>query len=182
MEYELKNGKSVVVRKPVAEDAEEIINVISAADTETYFLARNPGEFYTTVEQEQTLINNMLNNANEEWFVAEYDGKVVGHCSVGLVRNTQRCRHRAEVTFVLLKDYCGIGIGGKLMQECILWCKAKGVTQIELTVAVGNKRAINMYENFGFKTTGRFPNALRYPDGTFADEQLMVLEINISKA
>ena len=177
VEYRLKNGKSVIVRKPVVKDAEVIINIISAADTETDFLARNPGEFHTTVEQEQTIISNMLNNANEEWFVAECDGKVVGHCSVGIVRNTQRCRHRAEVTFVLLKDYCGIGIGGKLMQECIHWCKDKGITQIELSVVADNKHAITMYENFGFKTTGKFPNALRYPDGTFADEQFMVLYI-----
>ena len=112
-----------------------------------------------------------------EWFVAEYDGKLVGQCSVGLVGDTERYRHRAEVTFVILKDYCGIGIGGKLMQQCIDWCKDRYITQIELHVVADNKHAITMYEGFGFKTTGIIPNALHYPDGKFADEKLMVLEL-----
>ena len=177
MEYELKNGKTVIVRKPVLEDAKAIIDIISAADFETRFLARNPGEFCITEEQEKVFINNILNDNDSDWFVAEYEGKVIGQCSVGLVSKYQRYRHRAEVTFVILKDYWGLGIGRKLMQQCIDWCKDNGVTQIELNVVADNKRAMSMYEGFGFKITGTIPNAMRYPDGTFADEKLMVLEL-----
>ena len=177
MRYELKNGKTVIIRKPAIEDAASIVNIISAADSETPFLARNAGEFCITEEQEKIFISNILNDNDSDWFVAEYDGKVIGQCSVGLVGKTERCRHRAEVSFVILKDYCGIGIGGKLMQQCISWCKNKNITQIELKVVVDNKRAINMYESFGFKVTGTIPKALRYKDSTFTDEQFMVLEI-----
>ena len=177
MEYQLKNGKSVVIRKPTLDDALAIINIISAADIETKFLSRNPEEFKVTEEQEKEFICNILEDNDQDWFVAEYDGKVVGQCSVGLIRKTERCRHRAEVTFVILKKYCGIGIGGKLMQQCISWCKDKNVTQIELSVVEDNKSAIAMYEAFGFKVTGTIPKAMRYNDGTFADEKLMVLEL-----
>ena len=52
MEYKLKNGKNVNIRIPRIEDAQEIINVISTADRETLFLARNPGEFHPTLEKE----------------------------------------------------------------------------------------------------------------------------------
>lgn len=45
MHYELKNGKSVLIRRPYIEDAEQIINLLKTADGETRFLARNPGEF-----------------------------------------------------------------------------------------------------------------------------------------
>jgi len=34
-----------------------------------------------------------------------------------------------------------------------------------------------MYDAFGFKVTGTIPKAMRYNDGTFADEKLMVLEL-----
>lgn len=51
MEYKLKNGKTVLIRKPVEDDAEAIINVITTADTESPFLARNPGEFQMTAEE-----------------------------------------------------------------------------------------------------------------------------------
>ena len=173
----LKNGNSVFIRKPTIEDALEIINIISTADTETKFLARNPNEFNVTEEQEKEFIRNILEDNNQDWFVAEYYGKVIGQCSVRIVSKTKRCCHRAEVTFVILKDYCGMGIGGKLMQQCINWCKDKDVTQIELYVVADNKHAINMYESFGFKRTGTITKAMRYDDGTFADELLMILEL-----
>ena len=177
MEYTLKNGKTVIIRKPTLDDAQAIIDIISVADTETKFLTRNPNEFNVTEGQEKEFIRHILEDDNQDWFVAEYDKQVVGQCSVGLIRKTERCRHRAEVTFVILKKYCGIGIGGKLMQQCINWCKDKNVTQIELNVVADNKQAINMYESFGFKTTGTVPKAMRYKDDTFADELFMILEL-----
>ena len=177
MEYKLRNGKTVIIRKPTLDDAQAIINIITVADTETKFLARNPGEFILTVEQEKEFIRNILEDNDQDWFIAEYEEKVVGHCSVGLIRRTERCRHRAEVTFVILEDYCGIGIGGKLMQQCINWCKDKNVIQIELSVVEDNKPAIAMYKSFGFKNTGTIPKAMKYQDGTFADELFMVLEL-----
>ena len=177
MEYLLKNGKNVVIRKPQPEDAEGIIHVMAIADTETLFLARNPGEFSTPVEREREIITNILNDNDVEWFVAVYEGKVIGQCSVGLVRRNARYRHRAEVAFVILKDYWNLGIGGKMMEECIQWCKDKGVTQIELDVVKDNERAIKMYRNFGFEITGTISKALHYQDGTYADEYTMIKNI-----
>lgn len=177
MKYILKNGKNVVIRKPKPEDAESIINVMSIADTETLFLARNPGEFSTSDKREREIITNILNDNDAEWFVAVYEGKVIGQCSVGLVRKSARYRHRAEVAFVILKEYWNLGIGGKMMEECIKWCKGKGVTQMELDVVKDNDKAIKMYRDFGFEITGTISKALHYQDGTYADEYIMIKNI-----
>lgn len=174
MEYILRNGKSVIIRRPMVDDAEEIIFVISTADKETLFLARNPGEFQATLENEQNIITEVLNSTDSTWFVAEFEGKVVGQCSVGLIRGYQRYRHRAGVAFVLLEGYCNMGIGGKMMEECLKWCKDKNVTQVELDVVKNNERALKMYQNFGFEIVGTIPNALCYSDGTYVDEYTMV--------
>lgn len=174
MDYILKNGKSVTIRKPVIEDAEDIISVISTADRETLFLARNPGEFKATLEKEREMITEVCSSTDRAWFVAELEGKVVGQCSVGLVNHYQRYRHRAGVAFVLLQDYCNLGIGGKMMEECLAWCKENNVTQVELDVVKNNDRATKMYQSFGFEIVGTIPNALRYADGTYADEYNMV--------
>ncbi|WP_455717658.1 N-acetyltransferase family protein [Anaerosporobacter sp.] len=123
MEYLLKNKKEITIRKPQVEDAEAIIKLMTLADTETLFLARNPGEFSASIEREREIIKNILNDSDIEWFVAEYNNKVIGQCSVGLVRRNSRYRHRAEVAFVILKEYCNLGIGGKMMIECIKWCE-----------------------------------------------------------
>lgn len=177
MEYLLRNGKKVIIRKPNVEDAKAIINVMTIADTETLFLARNPGEFCTPVEREKQIIENVLADNDSEWFVAEYDNKVIGQCSVGLVRRNARYRHRAECAFVILKDYCNLGIGGKMMEECIKWCREHGVTQLELDVVKNNERALKMYQKFGFEIIGTKEMALKYQDGTYADEYLMVKKL-----
>lgn len=174
MEYSLKNGKTVVIREPHIDDAAGIVSVMKAADTETLFLARNPGEFCTTVEKEKDIIDSVLKAQDSTWFVAEYDGKLVGQCSVGLVKGYQRYRHRAEVGFVILKEFCSIGIGGKMMLECLKWCRDHGVSQVELDVVTTNEKALKMYKSFGFEVVGTMPNALKYPDEKCADEYIMV--------
>lgn len=65
------------------------------------------------------------------------------------------------------------------MQHCIDWCNDKNVTQIELNVVADNKRAITMYESFGFRVAGTIPKAMKYKDGTFADELFMVLVLEL---
>lgn len=174
MEYILKNGKTVIIRRPVIDDAEELISVISTADKETLFLARNPGEFQPTLEKEQNIITEVLNSTDSTWFVAEFEGKVVGQCSVGFVNVYQRYRHRAGVALVLLEEYCNIGIGGKMMEECLKWCIDNNVTQVELGVVKNNERALKMYQNFGFEIVGTIPNALCYSNGICVDEYIMV--------
>jgi len=177
MKYSLRNGKTVIIRKPTIEDAEALIAVMTIADTETLFLARNPGEFSATVDQEKKKIESVLSDNDAEWFVAEYENKVIGQCSVGLVRRSARYRHRAEVAFVILQDYCNLGIGGKMMEECISWCRKMGVMQMELDVVKNNEKALKMYKDFGFEIIGIREHALRYQDGSYADEYLMVKKL-----
>lgn len=174
MEYLLKNGKKATIRTIKTEDAEAMISLISTVDTETLFLARNPGEFDTGVEKERAIIDGVLNNPNSTWFVAECDGRVIGQCYVGLVSGYQRFRHRAELSFIILQEFCNMGIGGKMMEECLKWCKVHQVSQAELDVVTNNERALKMYRDFGFEIVGTVPKALKYLDGSFADEYKMV--------
>ena len=174
MEHTLNNGKTVQIRLPGTEDAQAIITLIATADGETPFLGRNAGEFHPSLEKERALITAMLESEDEKWFVVECDGKLVGQCAVGRVRRSQRFRHRAEVHFVVLAAYCGMGIGRLMMTQCLSWCRDHQITQAELDVVAGNERALHLYESFGFEISGIFPRAMRYPDGSYADEYRMV--------
>lgn len=177
MEYILTDGKKIIIREPKCEDAANLIHMIQQADTETLFLARNPGELQISVEDEERMISQLDHNNEQAWFVAQYDNTIIGMCSVGLVRNSERYRHRADVAFLVLQKYCSLGIGSKLMQECIQWCQEHAVTQMELEVVQNNQRALHMYQRFGFEITGTIPNALRYLDGTYANEYMMVKQL-----
>lgn len=179
-EYLLKNGTRVLIRGPRIEDAEALIYLLKNVDKETRFLAREPGEFQMTAEEERTLIERMTEDEYSTWFLAECEGKVVGQCYVGLVRRNLRYRHRAGIAVALLKDYWHMGIGGKLMQACVEWCEENGIEQIELDVVAENEHALNMYRSFGFEIIGKLPHALKYEDRTYADEYLMVKRIRYS--
>lgn len=175
MDCLLKNGETVTIRPPVAEDAQGMVDLFRAADRESPFLIRNPGEFGFTVEQEAALIQSVGENPDLQWYTAFYQGRLVGQSSAGLVNGQwQRCRHRAQVGFVVLKEFWGWGIGGRLMENCLAWCREQGCEQVELDVVAKNERALGMYKSFGFAVTGTRPRALKYLDGTYADEYSMI--------
>jgi RimJ/RimL family protein N-acetyltransferase len=174
-EYILKDGQKLIVRTPQEGDEQGLINLMQAVDSETKFLAREPGEFNFTLEQEREFIRNSINDENSFFLIAEIDGRIIANCSVGIVIGNKRFLHRAAMGIVVRRDYWNMGIGKSLMQECIKWCKGKGVEQLELEVVTQNSRAISMYQNLGFEIYGTKKHALKYADGSYADEYFMCL-------
>lgn len=73
MKYTLRNQKTVEIRVPAVEDAEAIVELIKQADTETLYLAREPGEFTTSLSREKDVINGVISDSDQQWFVAEYE-------------------------------------------------------------------------------------------------------------
>ena len=177
-EYILKDGKKIIVSTPELGDEQELIYLMQIVDSETKFLAREPGEFNFTLEQEREFIRNSINDENNLFLVVEIDGRIIANCSVGIVLNKKRFLHRAAMGIAVRKDYWNKGIGKTLMQECINWCKEKGVEQLELEVVTLNNRAISMYQNFGFEIYATKKQALKYADGSYSDEYFMCLFLN----
>ncbi|GKX31104.1 N-acetyltransferase [Vallitalea longa] len=171
----LKDGQKLIIRNVSEDDAQGLIDLLKTVDDETKFLAREPGEFCFTLEQEKEFIKGMMNADNNILFIGEIDGTIVANCSVGIVTNNKRYLHRAAMGISVRKKYWSKGIGRLLMNECINWCKEKGVEQLELEVVTENSRAISMYEKFGFEKYGTKKHALKYSDGTYADEYYMIL-------
>jgi RimJ/RimL family protein N-acetyltransferase len=177
-EYILKDGQKLVIRTSEEGDAQGLINHMQAVDCETKFLSREPGEFNFTLEQEIEFIRNSIVDENSRLLIGEIDGRIIANCSVGIVINNKRFLHRAAMGIAIRKDYWNRGIGKRMMQECIKWCKEKGVEQLELEVVTQNNSAISMYQNFGFEIYGTKKHALKYADGSYADEYFMILFLN----
>lgn len=65
-----------------------------------------------------------------------------------------------------------------MMLETILEiAKENGYEQAELEVVADNKQAIALYEKLGFEQHGRFPNNMRYENGTYADAYWMMKKL-----
>lgn len=170
----LKNGSELTIRNANIEDAQALIELMKILDVETKFLAREPGEFNFTCEQEKSFIESSNNNDNLLFLLAEIDGKIVGNCSVGRISNNLRYKHRASMGIAILKSYWGLGIGKALIRECIKWCEEKSLNQLELDVVTSNTAAIGLYESLGFEKSGRKKCALKYSDGSYLDEYIMI--------
>ena len=174
----LKDGREAIVRSIAPEDAEKMIAFVRGSDTESRFLAREPGEFTMALQQEREFIRTRLDDPRSLWLVAEVDGEVVASCNASPLRNLQRFRHRAMMAIAVRQPYWRQGIGRRMMAEALLWCKENGYEQAELDVVANNEAATAMYESLGFETTGVYKNGFKYPDGTYADEYFMWLPLS----
>jgi ribosomal protein S18 acetylase RimI-like enzyme len=76
----------------------------------------------------------------------------------------------------------GTGIGTQLVQACIGWAQARGVTILKLGVNVANTAAIQFYARRGFHVYGLEPRAIRVHNADGAcpkdyDDLLMAIEL-----
>ncbi|GAA0177114.1 GNAT family N-acetyltransferase [Clostridium sediminicola] len=182
-EYALRDGKKLIIRNAQLGDEQGLIDQMKIVDSETKFLAREPGEFNFSLEQEREFIKNTAKDENSLFLIGEIDSRIIANCSVGVISNNKRYLHRAAMGIAVCKDYWRNGIGKKMMQECIKWCKEKGIEQLELEVVTENNRAVSMYKSLGFQIYGTKKHALKYGNGTYADEYYMILFLhNINPA
>lgn len=109
--------------------------------------------------------------------VAEVDGRHAGNCSLMCLKCFKRYRHRCEVAIALYQEFCGAGIGKKMLETMLELAQNCGYEQVELEVIAGNDGAKALYEKLGFKVFGHFPDNLKYADGTYADAFWMMKKL-----
>lgn len=84
--------------------------------------------------------------------------------------------HRAEFGVSVEKSEWGRGVGSALLQKIIEYAKTHGIELVSLEVRSDNKRAIHVYEKFGFRKIGTSPAYFKI-DGEYFDFDLMVLDL-----
>lgn len=170
----LGNGKSCTIRRAEEADAELLLSYMKTVAGETPYLMREPEEITITPEKEREFIRQKREAAGELLLLAFVDGEFVGNCSVSAVSANSRTRHRCSVAIALYQSFCGMGIGTAMMEELLSAAQAAGYEQAELEVVSTNNPAISLYWKLGFAATGTMPQALKYPDGSYADLLFML--------
>ncbi len=73
------------------------------------------------------------------------------------------------------------GIGKAMLGHLIEWSrKTTSVEKIELHVRSSNKRAMSLYQKFGFKEEGRWKRRVKIKEGQYLDDVLMGLWVGPS--
>jgi ribosomal protein S18 acetylase RimI-like enzyme len=87
-------------------------------------------------------------------FVAKLDGKIVGYLA-GSLTKAEAYRNLPKVAelndTLVLEGNRSLGIGTKLYNEFMKWCKKQNVKIIRVQASAQNERAIKFYRKNGFK-------------------------------
>jgi RimJ/RimL family protein N-acetyltransferase len=172
-----KLGREVVLRNAEPSDAEALIRYLRRTAGETSFLIREPDEITLTVEQERNFIQSKIDADRELMLIASIGGRQIGNCSLMSVGGFRRYHHRCEVAIALYQEYCGAGIGRIMLETVLDVAKSCGYEQAELEVIAGNERAIRLYQKLGFREYGRFPDNMKYADGSYVDSIWMMKKL-----
>ncbi|MGE5578191.1 MAG: N-acetyltransferase family protein [Syntrophothermus sp.] len=176
-EYRLKDGRTLILRKAARTDATALVGYLQQIARESNFLTFGEGEFSMSVAQEEEYIEQSLQADNRLFLVAEVDGRIVGNLSFSGGPRT-RIRHMGELGVSVIREYWGLGIGGRMLEYLIDWAKASGVIRkINLRTREDNERAIRLYERMGFRREGVRTRDMLV-DGRFYDSVCMGIEID----
>lgn len=175
-ELKLKDGQTLVLRKPIVEDAKMIIEYLNTVGGESDNLLFGKDEFHLTTQMEMEHIKGINDSENTLMILGVINNNIVSIAQISSP-NRKRIAHNSEVAISVKKDYWGNGIGSSVMEELIKSVKDGCIVKnISLGVKANNKNAIAMYEKFGFEKVGKHKDYFNI-NGDYDDEILMDLYI-----
>ena len=137
----------ISIRTIEEKDNEAVADVIRSTLKE--FGANRPGTVYFD-ETTDHLFEIFRDTPKSVYYVAAYQERIVGGAgifpSAGLPSDTCEL-----VKMYLLPDARGIGLGRMLIQKCIHFASASGYRRIYLETMPELKKALKVYEKFGFE-------------------------------
>ncbi|MBL0388881.1 GNAT family N-acetyltransferase [Tumebacillus sp. ITR2] len=156
---------NLLIRPVRADDAERIWEISLQEDVMPYVL--NTPSLRVETMQEQYA----KPQPNSHQFVAEIDGRVVGH--IGMSAFTGRRSHIGYLYLFVDSTCQGQGVGTEMLKKVIdladNWLRLE---RLELGVLSHNPRAQALYERLGFVVEGRKVGA-NFSQGQFVDEIIM---------
>ncbi len=170
----LKNGKKLVIRRPVDEDACALINFLNTVGGESDNLLFGKDEFYLTVEKEAEYIEKVNSDVNAIMLLGLIGDKIA---SVAELRGFGKKRngHNSELAISVKKDYWNKGVGSAMMEELLQFARDhQTIRNVSLGVKADNYNAIKLYEKFGFRKIGVHKDYF-FINNQYYDEILMDL-------
>ena len=170
----LRDGNAVTIRSVEPEDAPLMLQYMKSMLGETPFLLRTPEEFNYSPEEEARVLSGRKDDPRCLMLVVVMDSQIIASADICSHGAKSRVMHRGELGISVRKDYWRQGIGSALMERLLAFASQCGYEQIELTVESKNQRALRLYLKYGFMVYGTRPHGMKYPDGSYDNDYLMI--------
>ncbi|GKU27031.1 GNAT family N-acetyltransferase [Clostridium folliculivorans] len=172
----LRDVKEIVIREAKKEDAKSIIDFYNVVGGETDFLSFGKNEFIRDLKDYENYLESVYKEENSIIFLATIEDEIIGIASINSNQKA-RTKHVGVLGIVVAKDFCGLGLGSKIIEHLIKWAKENKVTKkISLVTREDNSNAIKLYEKFGFEVEGIL-KADNYINGVYYNTLMMSLII-----
>ena len=155
-----------------AQDAAALLEYLKIVGGETENLSFGAEGVPLDVEAEQANLGMQAQSHDRLQLLAKVNGEIIGTASLNRLPN--RMSHRAEFGISLKKAWWGCGAASAMTERILAFAKESGVEQINLEVRSDNKRAIALYEKFGFRKLCTFPGFFKI-NGELIDFDFMNL-------
>lgn len=167
MEHILKNGNSVIIRKPDKE-FKEISSLIACLSDESDNFPFSSDDFNISPEHIGKYIEYLNSRPNSIFYLAQIEDEIVG---IAYLEGGKRERtfHCTNLGIGVLQKYNNMGIGSILTESLIDYAyQGEHIAKVDLQVRSDNKSAIAVYKKCGFTFEGKSSRAL-FIDGEFYD-------------
>ena len=112
-----RDGRRLVIREVLPEDAEALIDAVNVFAGETDFLSFGAGEFWLTVEEERRLIERYRDSDNDLFLLAWIDDVIAG-TALFMGGKRARIRHRGDIGLTVAKPFWSQGLGSTCQAPC----------------------------------------------------------------
>ncbi|MFQ6074205.1 MAG: GNAT family N-acetyltransferase [Candidatus Bathyarchaeia archaeon] len=170
--FQLKDGRTVIFEELKEQDLPELIEVFNSVIKEGLYFHRNEG--LPDLETAKRWYQNHI-KAGLFYLAARVNSEFIGGATIE--PGPGKASHVAYFGIYLKRQFRNMGIGTRLIKRITEIAQRKGFEMIKLTVFQTNQQAFRLYKKFGFREVGRIKGGVKFPDGTYTDEIIMVLNL-----
>jgi len=156
--YFTKDGKEIIIRPAVPDDADKILELKKSYIKNTRTIPMYEYEYKNTIQQEKELIEKYIEQDNSLLLVAEQDNQLIGN--LYLTESLRRkMHHTAMLGMGIAYDWQNRKAGNSLLKTALEWAITQSQLRIIwLEVYSTNSAGIRLYGNCGFETCGFIKN------------------------
>ena len=137
--------------RPVSDDDWPVVTAIF-----NHFVVNSPAAYPDTPVQPGFLRDRHRAAPEYPFVVVEVDGRIVGFAYLSAVHLVATMRRSAQVTYFILPNHTGHGLGGRLLELLLEAGRAMGVDNFMAHISSLNEGSIRFHERHGFTECGRF--------------------------